>query len=99
MIAGALDFRVDNANLTPVLDADRLRSNAADRVRTVEAVKPRNATVRLVKGKPKVIPAVDGTTVTAASLKAAVEPVLTKPKGEREVEVELTGAKAQVLHR
>jgi vancomycin resistance protein YoaR len=56
--------------------------------------KPKNATVRLVDGKPKVIPAVNGTTLTAANLAAAVEPVLTKTGKERTVEVELTGAKA-----
>ena len=34
--------------------------------------------MRLVDGKPKVIPAVDGTEVSRADLKQAVEPALTK---------------------
>ena len=57
-------------------------------------MEPRDATVRLVKGKPKVIPAVNGTTVEADDLKKAVEPVLIKPAGERTVSAQLTGAKA-----
>ena len=95
MIAGAITFTPQNGTLEPVLDADELRSNANAAVKTVELTKPRNATVRLVNGKPKVIPAVNGTAVTAEDLKKAVEPALTESGSGRTVTVELTGAKAK----
>ena len=95
MIAGAITFVPENGTLAPVLDADKLRSNANAAVKTVELTKPRNATVRLVNGRPKVIPAVNGTAVSADNLKKAVEPALTESGRGRTVSVELTGAKAK----
>jgi vancomycin resistance protein YoaR len=95
MIAGAITFVPENGTLKPVLDATKLRENAADAVKTVELTKPRNATVRIVRGKPKVIPAVNGTAVSAEDLKSAVEPALTESGRGRTVSVELTGAKAK----
>jgi vancomycin resistance protein YoaR len=94
MIAESISFVAQNGTLAPDLDAKKLRRNAKPAMKKVELVEPRNATVRLVNGKPKVIPAVDGTTVAADDLKKAVEPVLVKPAGERTVSVQLTGAKA-----
>jgi vancomycin resistance protein YoaR len=94
MLASSIEFLPQNDALVPMLDAKRLRRNASPAIKKVEFVEPRNATVRLVNGKPKVIPAVDGTTVRADDLKKAIEPVLTKPAAERKVSVELTGAKA-----
>jgi vancomycin resistance protein YoaR len=76
------------------MDAKKLRRNANSAIKKVEFVEPRNATVRLVNGKPQVIPAVNGTTVAADDLKKAIEPVLTKPAAERTVRVQLIGAKA-----
>ena len=95
MIAKALSFRAEGGTLKPSLDADALRTAAEDAVDDVELSKPRNATVRLSGGKPKVVPAVNGTTVSAKSLAAAVEPVLTKKGKDRAADVELTGAKAK----
>jgi vancomycin resistance protein YoaR len=94
-IAGAVSFVDREGTLTPDLDATKLRRNAAAAVKTVELAEPKDATVRLVKGKPKVVPAVDGTTVTADALKKAVEPALTKSGRARVVDVELTGANAK----
>ena len=45
----------------PDLDEKKLRCNADPAVKKVELTEPKNATVRLVNGKPKVIPAVNGT--------------------------------------
>jgi vancomycin resistance protein YoaR len=78
-----------------VLDEKRLRRNASPALKGVELIEPKNATVRLVNGKPKVIPAVNGTTIKADNLKKAVEPVLIKPAAERTVSVKLTGDKAE----
>jgi vancomycin resistance protein YoaR len=83
-----------DGTLVPVLDEKKLRRNARPALRKIELVEPKNATVRLVNGKPKVIPAVNGTTITADNLKKAVEPVLIKPAAERKVRVQLTGDKA-----
>lgn len=94
MIGESVDFVPADGTLKPQLDADRLRKAAEDAVAEVELKKPKNATVRLVDGKPKVIPAVNGTTISAADLAAAVEPVLLKTGKERTADVELTGAKA-----
>jgi vancomycin resistance protein YoaR len=94
MLAASIDFVPQNGTLVPAVDAKKLRRSAAPAIKKVELVEPRNATVRLVKGKPKVIPSVDGTTVTADDLKKAIEPVLTKSAPDRTATVELTGAKA-----
>ena len=95
MLAGSISFRPQDGNIQAVLDEKKLRRKADPAIDKVELVEPRNATVRLVNGKPKVIPAVNGTTVTADNLKNAVEPVLIKPAAERKVNVALTGAKAK----
>ena len=94
MIAASIAFKPQNGTLVPVLDAKKLRQNAEPAIKQVDLVEPRNATVRLVNGTPKVIPAVNGTAVAAEDLKKAIEPVLVKPAAERTVSVKLTGAKA-----
>ncbi|CAA9315164.1 MAG: Vancomycin B-type resistance protein VanW [uncultured Friedmanniella sp.] len=95
MIAKAVTFPAEGGTLRPKLDAEALRAAAEPAVDEVELDEPRDATVRLSGGKPKVVPAVNGTTVSAKSLAGAVEPVLTKKGDERTAEVELTGAKAK----
>lgn len=94
MIGDSIAFVATDGTLKPQLDAEKLRKVADDAVAKVELKKPKDATVRLVDGKPKVIPAVNGTTVSAANLAAAVEPLLTKTGKDRTGDVELTGAKA-----
>jgi hypothetical protein len=93
MLAESISFLPQDGNIQPALDEKKLRLNADPAVKKVELVEPKNATVRLVNGKPKVIPAVNGT-IAADNLKKAVEPVLLKPAAERGVSVQLTGAKA-----
>ena len=95
MIAGAITFAAVDGKLVPDLDAKKLLSNAAPAVKKVELTEPKDATVRLVNGKPKVIAAVNGTEVAAADLKKAVEPALTESGRGRTVAVELSGAKAK----
>jgi vancomycin resistance protein YoaR len=94
MLADSIEFLPQNGTLVPALDTKKLRRNADSAIKKVELVEPRNATVRLVKGKPKVISAVNGTTIAADDLKKAIEPVLIKPAAERTVSAQLTGAKA-----
>ncbi len=95
MIGQALTFGVKDGTLVPSLNADKLRTVADSVVDKVELTKPKNATVRIVNGRPKVVAAVNGTAVTADGLAKAVEPILTKSGGDRQAEVELTGAKAK----
>lgn len=94
MIGSSIAFVAADGTLKPQLDADKLRKAADKAVSEVELKKPRDATVKLKNGTPTVVPAVNGTTVSAADLAAAVQPVLTKTGKERAADVELTGAKA-----
>lgn len=94
MIGNSIDVVVADGTVKAQLDAKKLHTEAASALAKVELKKPKDATVRLVNGKPKVIPAVNGTTVKAADLAAAVEPVLAKTGKDRRAEVQLTGAKA-----
>ncbi|HEU5486089.1 MAG TPA: VanW family protein [Microlunatus sp.] len=94
MIGDSISFVAADGTLKPQLDADELREAADDAVSEVELKKPKDATVKLVDGKPEVVPAVNGTTVTAADLAATVEPLLTKTGKDRTGDVQLTGAKA-----
>ena len=98
MLAGSISFSPQDGNIQAVLDEKKLRRKADPAIDKVELVEPRNATVRLVNGKPKVIPAVNGTTVTADNLKKAVEPVLIKPAAERKVNVAAHRRESEVLH-
>ncbi len=95
MVARALTFVAVDGELRPSLDADALRRAADPAVDQVELEEPRDATVKISGGKPVVVPAVDGTTVSAKALAAAVEPVLARTGDQRTARVELEGAKAK----
>lgn len=95
MIAKAVSFPAEGGTLKPALDVDELWKAAADVIDDVELSKPKDASVRLSGGKPVVVPAVDGTSLSAGALAKAVEPVLTKRGDERTAELELSGAKAK----
>jgi vancomycin resistance protein YoaR len=94
MIGSAISFEPADGTLAPKLDAEGLRQAVDSSIDDLDLADHRDATVRLVDGKPKVIPSTDGTDVSAADLAAAVKPALTKPRGERTVAVKLTGAPA-----
>jgi vancomycin resistance protein YoaR len=95
MIGKSITFEPKDGTLAYKLDPKALLKNSASAVATVELTKPKDATVRLVNGQPKVIPAVNGTKLTAADLAKAVEPALTKSGADRTGSVHLTGAKAK----
>jgi len=95
MIAAALSFENEDGDLVPRLDPEKLAEEAADEVKKVELKKPKDATVKIVDGKPKVIPAVDGTKVGDKELAEAVESVITKSGDDRSADIELTGEKAK----
>jgi vancomycin resistance protein YoaR len=95
MIGNSITFGPKDGTLAPKLDPKALLKNAASAIDTVNIAKPKNATVRLVNGRPKVIPAVNGTKVTAEELAKVVEPALTKSGEGRTVSIKLTKAKAK----
>ena len=95
MIAKSLAFPAENSTLVAKLNGTKLRRNAEPAVKTVELTKPKDATVRLVNGRPRVIAAVNGTEIAAGDLQKAVEPALTKTGSDRTVKVKLSGAKAK----
>lgn len=95
MLAESITFSTEGGELTPVLDPEKLADEAAKEIKKVEGKKPKDATVKLVDGKPKVIPAVNGTGVGDKQLAEAVESVITKSGDERTADIELTGAKAK----
>lgn len=81
---GALVGDVDEEALTALVDAGTTGKGA-----------PVDATVRLVNGKPKVIPAKPGVTYEPAAVKAAFLDLVVKPAGEREAAVESTVAEPE----
>jgi vancomycin resistance protein YoaR len=95
MIAKSVAFSAENSTLAAKLDGTKLRRNAEAAVKTVELTRPKDATVRLVNGRPRVVAAVNGTEVAADDLQKAVQPALTKTGAGRTVSVELSGAKAK----
>lgn len=95
MLAEAITFAEAEGELKPTLDAGKLAKAAASEIKKVEATKPKDATVKIVDGKPKIIPAVNGTEVSDEALGKAVESVITKSGDERTADIELTGAKAK----
>jgi vancomycin resistance protein YoaR len=94
-IAKSLSFSAQNSTLAAKLDGTKLRRNAEPAVKTIQLTKPKDATVRLVNGRPQVVAAVNGTEVKADDLKKAVEPALTKTGSDRTVSVKLSRAKAK----
>jgi vancomycin resistance protein YoaR len=99
MIGNSISFEPKDGTLAPKLDANILRKNASSAIATIQLTKPKDATVRLVNGRPKVIPAVNGTKLTAEELAKAVEPALTKSGADRTVSVQLTEDKAKFTTR
>ncbi|MEU0315523.1 VanW family protein [Nocardioides sp. NPDC006273] len=61
-----------------------------------DAAKPVDATVEMVNGTPKVVPAKPGVTFNQKDLEAVFLDVVTAPKGERTVEVKSKVAKPKV---
>jgi vancomycin resistance protein YoaR len=94
-IGKALSFTAVDQTLVPRLNAAELRDLADEAFDDLEVDKPKDAEVRIVRGRPEVIPAVDGTRLTAAALSEAVSSVLTKNGSARTASVQLSGAPAK----
>ena len=93
MVASALSFRIGSGTLEPRLDGDQLLTSAEKALAVITSDVAKDAQIKLVDGKPKIIPSVDGKTVSADALAGAVEPVLTKEGAQRTASVEVTPGK------
>lgn len=88
-IARAVTFATQGGTLAPRLDAKVLRTSV-DAVVAKALTRPKNATVRLAGGAPKVVPPVSGTAVSAENLVKAVQPVLPVSGAARVATVQVT---------
>ncbi len=86
--ADVLGMRAEDGELVPDLDADALAALVDQGIS--DSGKPVDATVALVGGKPKVVPAKPGVTYDPADVEDAFLELVTKPEGEREMQVEAT---------
>ena len=94
MIAAALSFAPADGTLKAALDADALTKAAAKEIKGLGLKQPRDADITIAKGKPKIIPSVDGIGIDSAVLATSALGVLEKPAG-RSVTVEATVQKAK----
>lgn len=88
VIARALSFSQQGSQLSPELDGAVLHASIANELKGAE--KPgRDATFKIVKGSPVVVPSVVGTGVSDANLATSVLGVLDNPDPNRSVVVPL----------
>lgn len=103
VLAHALNFIPEGDHFAPSLDGAVLHEAIAKQLKGVET-KGSNATFRIVKGKPVVVPSVVGNGVSDEELSAQVLTVIGNPEPDRSVTVtmgvrepEITTAQAQAL--
>ncbi len=94
-IAPALTLVAKDGKFSPSLSGKKLEPLYAERFKKLEQL-PKDATVQIVGGKPKVIAAIDGMVVDRAKVGPAILSVLPKPTGERTASVGLASTKAAV---
>ena len=94
MIAAALSFEPADGTLKAGLDAGELTKAAAKEIKGLGLKQPRDADITIAKGKPKIIPSVDGIGLDSAVLATSALGVLEKPAG-RTITVEASVQKAK----
>ena len=95
--AGALAMEPHNGELVPTVDADKL--TALVRGATSGKGKPVDATVKLVNGKPRVVPSKPGVTYDPDDVTTTFLDLVAMPEGERKLEVEATVDEADFTTR
>jgi len=93
----ALSMRPEGGELVPRVDADRLTELV--RGATSGRGAPVDATVKIVKGKPKVIPAKPGVTFDPDDITSTFLDLVTRPEGERVLEVKATADEPEFTTR
>jgi vancomycin resistance protein YoaR len=94
-LAPALTLVAKDGGFTPTLNGKLLEPLFAERFKTLETL-PKDATIGIVGGKAKVIPAVDGMVVARDKVVPAILAILPKPAGQRTASVGLAHTKAKV---
>ncbi|TCO48209.1 vancomycin resistance protein YoaR [Kribbella antiqua] len=94
-IAPALTLTAKDGTFTPTLNAKLLEPLFQKRFKSLET-QPKDATIQIVGGTPKVVPAVDGMVVDRTKVVPAILSILPKPTGERRAAVGLAHSKAKV---
>ena len=87
----ALELRPREGELVPALDREALTRLLDSRISSGEPV---DATVRVVDGEPRVIPAKPGVTYRPADVERTFLDLVTRPSGEREQRIEAVSAAA-----
>ena len=95
--AGALAMEPQNGELVPTVDAKRLTSLV--RGATSGKGKPVDATVKLINGKPRVVPSKPGVTFDPDDITTTFLDLVAMPEGERTLEVEATVDEADFTTR
>ncbi|MGH3425067.1 MAG: VanW family protein, partial [Nocardioidaceae bacterium] len=87
VFAPALTLRAEDGELTPVVDPARLEGPLERATRKIGR-RARDATVRLRKGRPRVVPARAGAEIEPADVAKALVPVLPKSGAARRVTID-----------
>lgn len=88
-LAASLRFEVQGGELVPVFDAEALDKQVVPALKELGLKQPKDATITIRNGKPKIISSVDGQGVDPAQLGSALVPVLDQASG-RTAGVEVT---------
>ncbi|MFT4216461.1 MAG: VanW family protein [Micropruina sp.] len=94
MIAAALRFEPDGGTLKADLDADKLTKAAARQIKGLGLKRPKDATITIAGGKPKIVASVDGIGIEPKALASGAASVLDQGAG-RSITVEATVQKAK----
>jgi vancomycin resistance protein YoaR len=94
-LAPALKLVAKDGSFTPSLDAAKLEPLFKQRFKGLETL-PKDATIEILAGKPKVVPAVDGMVVARDKVVPAILSILPKPEAERKASVGLARSQAEV---
>jgi vancomycin resistance protein YoaR len=94
-LAPALKLVARDGSFTPSLDAAKLEPLFTQRFKGLETL-PKDATIQIVAGKPKVVPAADGMVVARDKVVPAILSILPKPQAERKASVGLAKSHAKV---
>lgn len=92
--ARALAMEARDGRLEPVLDGKRLRAVFRPAMRTIASA-PQDATIRIVDGRPRVVPAKKGVTVDFARVRDTFLGLAAAPVGQRTLEMETSVAEPE----
>jgi vancomycin resistance protein YoaR len=92
----ALELRPEDGELVPAIDRRQLTRLLDRRISSGEPV---DATVRLVDGRPRVVPAKPGVTFEPADVERRLLRLVTRPSGEREARIEAVAEQPEVSTR